>query len=65
MRAAAGTARYWAPLVAGFACLVGVLFAGPLLAWVLLIVAFGLIFDGATAMWARAGSVGGLTNHRQ
>jgi hypothetical protein len=65
MRSVARTARYWGPLLAGFMCLIGVLFAGPVVAWLLLIAAFGLLFDGATAMWARAGSTGSLTDYRQ
>ncbi len=65
MRAFAGTARYWLPLVAGFVCLVVALFVGPIVAWLLLIGAFGLILDGATAMWERAGGTGNLTTYRQ
>lgn len=65
MRAVVGTARYWVPLFAGFVCLVAALFAGPIVAWLLLMSAFGLILDGATAMLARAGGTGGLTDHRQ
>jgi hypothetical protein len=65
MRAAAATARYWGPLVAGLMCLVAALFVGPILAWLLIILAFGLILDGATAMWERAGGTGNLTTYRQ
>ena len=61
----ARTARYWVPLLAGFACLIVALFVGPILAWLLLILSFGLILDGATAMWERAGSTGNLTTYRQ
>ena len=65
MRAAIGTARYWVPLVAGFICLTAALFVGAIVAWLLIILAFGLLLDGATAMWERAGSTGNLTTHRQ
>jgi hypothetical protein len=65
MRAAAGTARYWGPLLGGLVCLVIVLFVGPILGWLLIITAFGLILDGATAMWEKAGGVGNLTTYRQ
>ena len=65
VRAAIGTARYWAPLVASFICLIAALFAGAIVAWLLLILAFGLLLDGATAMWERAGSTGNLSTHRQ
>jgi hypothetical protein len=61
----ARTARYWVPLLAGFMCLVAGLFVSAVLAWLLLILAFGLILDGATAMWERAGGTGNLTTHRQ
>ncbi len=65
MRTIADTARYWTPLVAGFACFFAVAYVGPLVAWLLIIAGFGLIADGATAMLGRAGRVGGLTSHRQ
>jgi hypothetical protein len=58
-------ARYWAPIAAGFLCLVAALFVGAILDWVLIILAFGLILDGATALWASAGGTGNLTSHRQ
>jgi hypothetical protein len=65
MRRALGTARYWLPLVAGFACLIAALFVATVVAWLLIILAFGLMLDGATAMWSRAGSTGNLWTHRQ
>jgi hypothetical protein len=65
MRAVAGTARYWVPLLAGFLCLVAVLFVGPILGWILIIAGFGLVIDGATKMWEKAGSTGNLTTYRQ
>ena len=65
MRAVLGTARYWAPLLAGFLCLVVVLFVGAILGWLLIIASFGLILDGATAMWEKAGSTGNLTTYKQ
>src|SRR5688500_5456825 len=55
MRAVVGTARYWVPLLAGLLCLVAVLFVGAVLGWLLIILAFGLLLDGATAMFERAG----------
>jgi hypothetical protein len=65
IRAALAAARFWAPLAAGFICLLAAAWVGPIVAWLLFIAAFGLILDGATAMFERAGSTGGLTNHRQ
>ena len=65
MRAVLGTARYWGPLAAGFACVIAAAFVGPLVAWILLITSFGLLLDGATAMFERAGGTGNITTHRQ
>jgi hypothetical protein len=65
MRAVAGTARYWVPLLAGLMCLIAVLFVGAILGWLLIILAFGLLLDGATAMFERAGGTGNLTTYRQ
>jgi hypothetical protein len=65
MRAISATARYWLPLLAGFMCFVAVSWVSPLVAWLLIFAGFGLTFDGATAMFARAGRTGGLTSHRQ
>ena len=65
VRAAIATARYWLPLAASLGCLVVALFVGPIAAWLLIITAFGLLLDGCTAMWERAGSTGNLSTHRQ
>ena len=65
MHAVLGTARYWLPLVGGFVCLVVVLFVGAILGWLLIIAGFGLILDGATAMWEKAGGTGNLTTYKQ
>jgi hypothetical protein len=65
MRAVLGTARYWVPLAAGMVCLVAATFAGAVVAWLLMMAAFGLILDGATAMWEKAGGTGNLTTYRQ
>ena len=65
MRAVARTARCWGPLVVGFLCLIAASFVGPTVAWILMILALGLIFDGAATMWVRACGAGNLTTHRQ
>jgi hypothetical protein len=65
MRAVAESARYWVPLLAGFLCLIAVLFVGAILGWLLTILSFGLLLDGATAMFERAGGTGNLTTYRQ
>jgi hypothetical protein len=65
MRGTLRTARYWAPIAGGFVCLVGSTIVDASIGWVLLIAAFGLILDGATAMWEKAGGTGNLTTYRQ
>jgi hypothetical protein len=65
MRGVLDTARYWLPLLAGLLCLVVATFVSAAVAWLLIIASFGLILDGATAMWEKAGSTGNLTTHRQ
>ena len=57
--------RCWGPLVAGFMCFVATLYVGAAIGWVLIIAGFGLILDGATVMWERAGSTGNLSNYHQ
>ena len=54
--------RIWLPFAAAALCLVATSWTGPILTWVLLLAAVGLILDGATLLWARGG---GLTQHRQ
>jgi len=65
VRVVVDTARYWAPLVGGLVCLVAVLFVGAIAGWLLIIAGFGLLLDGATAMFERAGGTGNLTTYRQ
>jgi hypothetical protein len=59
------TARYCLPIVAGWFCALAALYVGAPYGWFLLILSFGLIIEGATAMWERAGGTGNLTTHRQ
>jgi hypothetical protein len=56
------TWRLWLPFAAAALCLAGTQLAGPVITWVLLIAAMGLILDGATLLWSRGG---GLTQNRQ
>ena len=65
MRDVVRTARYWVPLLGALACLVAVLFVGAIAGWLLIITAFGLLIDGGTAMFERAGSTGNVTTYRQ
>jgi Mg2+/citrate symporter len=57
--------RYWAPLAAGVVCLIVSKSVSPLIAYVLIVVAFALVLDGATALFARATRAGRLSDNRQ
>ena len=65
MRAVLATARYWLPIAAGLICTTASLFVGAIATWLLLTLGFGLLLDGCTAMWERAGRTGNLTTNRQ
>jgi hypothetical protein len=53
------------PIVAGVLLLLGTLWVGTILTWLMLMLAFGLILDGVTKWWERAGGTGNLSSHRQ
>jgi hypothetical protein len=55
----------WLSLGAGFACWLVALAAGPLVGFALFVIGLGLVFDGATIVWAGAARTGGLPDHRQ
>jgi Mg2+/citrate symporter len=57
--------RYWGPLVVGVACLIASKSVSPIVAYVLIVVAFALLLDGATALFARATRTGRLSDNRQ
>jgi hypothetical protein len=57
--------RYWIPLVLACVCLIAAKIVAPVLAWVLIIAAFGLLLDGGTAWLAKAGSTGGMHDYKQ
>jgi len=59
------TARYWLPLLLGTLCLVAAYWTGPVVTYVLIIASFALLFDGCTAMFARAGGTGGMRDFKQ
>ena len=62
MRALSTTKRFWLPFAAAALCLLGTRWTGPIMTWLLLFAAVGLVLDGATLLWSRGGS---LTHHRQ
>ena len=65
MRGVLETKRYWLPLAAAMIYLFVALWTGPLVGWLLLMTAFGLMLDGATAWFAKAGGTGGLRDYKQ
>ena len=57
--------RYWLPLVAAFGLLIVATKVSAIIAFVLIIVAFGLVIEVSTKMFETGGKTGGLHNHRQ
>jgi hypothetical protein len=62
VRALSTTKRFWLPFAAAALCLLGTRWAGPIVTWLLLFAAIGLLTDGITLLWSRGGN---LTQHRQ
>ena len=54
--------RIWIPFALAALCLVAATWAGPVLTWVLLLTALGLVLDGATKWFSGTGH---LEDHRQ
>ena len=66
MRALSETRRYWLPVAAAVLCLLAASFGPPpLVAYALIMAAFGLCFDAATAWFARAAGTGGMHDYKQ
>jgi Sec-independent protein secretion pathway component TatC len=65
MRAVLRTMRYWGPVVVACACLIAAYSVPPVVTYVLVIVAFVLLFEVGTALFERAGGTGGLKDFRQ
>ena len=57
--------RYWLPCLIAFACLIATGYVGSIVAWVLIIVAFVLVFEAGTAWFANATSTGGMSDYKQ
>jgi hypothetical protein len=58
-----GTLRTRLPFVVAGLALLATVWAGPVMTWVLLLIAVGFILDGATLMWSRSGT--SMGQHRQ
>ena len=62
VRVRKSTLRVLLPFIAAALCLFATTWTGPVLTWVMLLAALGLILDGATLLFSRGG---GLPHHRQ
>ena len=66
MRAVKDTRRYWIPVAAAVLCLLAASWGPPpIVAYALIMFAFGFCFDAATAWLARAGGTGGMHDYKQ
>ncbi len=65
MRWSARRVRFWGPLLLALGCVIAAQRVGPILTWILVITAFGLVLDVATAWFEAAGGTGGTYDHRQ
>ncbi len=57
--------RYWLPLVAALICLVVSTKVPPIPAFVLIILAFGLVIEVSTKLFEQSGRGGRMSDHRQ
>jgi hypothetical protein len=57
--------RYWLPFLLGLACLAAVPMVSPLVAWLLISLAFYFLFDALTAWFARLTNSGDLRDYKQ
>jgi hypothetical protein len=65
MRILSPALRCRLPIVVGVLLMFGTLWAGNLATWLMLVAGFGLILDGVTKWWERAGGTGNLTSYKQ
>jgi hypothetical protein len=66
VQAVKDTKRYWLPLAAAVLCLYAASWSvPPLVAYVLIMAAFGFCFDAATLWLSRAGGTGGVRDYKQ
>ena len=57
--------RFKLPLAAAAVCLLGAGFVPPIVAYLLVVAAFGFALDAGTSWLARAGSTGGMKDFKQ
>jgi hypothetical protein len=65
MRDALRRQHCWISLAVGFCCLIAATWMGSVAMLVLFILGCGLLFDGATILWAGASRTGSASDHRQ
>jgi hypothetical protein len=57
--------RYWLPLIAALVCLFISTRVGPIVGFILIIAAFGLVIEVSTKAFEQSGRGGRLTDHKQ
>ena len=57
--------RYWLPLAAALLLMIVSTMFSPIIGFVLIIAAFGLVIEVSTKLFENAGKTGSLTDHRQ
>ena len=57
--------RYWLPLAGACVCFLAASFVSPIVAWLLIVAAFGFVLDAGTAWLAKAGGTGGMRDYKQ
>jgi len=65
MSSVIASGRYWMPIALACLCLLATSWVGPVVGYVLIVVAFFLLFEGTTAWFSKAGGTGGLENYKQ
>ena len=65
MRAVLAAKRYWIGPLLAVVCLYTAMHVGPILTFVLTMLAIGLLFEVCTAWWGKNGSTGTLNDYRQ
>jgi hypothetical protein len=65
VRSFVASRRYSLPLAGACVCFFAASIVAPIVAWVLIIAAFGLVLDAGTAWLAKAGSTGGMRDYKQ
>jgi hypothetical protein len=57
--------RYWLPMGGACVCFFVASLVAPIVAWLLIMAAFGLVLDAGTAWFAKANGTGGMRDYKQ